>query len=375
MPLEQHEWEVVERLVLDDLVGTDNPYQTLKTYFPGDVGSWTITNVASENAATIVGEARRAALSGPHPLPVRLIEVLTRLQSIRTAKPADLERLEAYLRRLRAEKESRDRGDPYQARVLPTSGQVFINRRMVREALRRMVAPDPGRPEPIALRVTGERDVGKSYTYELIRHIAGPCGFSHARVVLEQSTTARDILEQLSVQIAPRESPPDADDALKRLRYWALWVAGWIRPAPGDRWWWLVFDECEELDPGSDAVEFIAQLSIAVAEMSIDAGAKRPRLVLLGYGEELDLPLPRKQVVPDAVVPVSEDDLREFFSGCLRDIMQQRSGAVDEARLAEHVEVALRQVIGEAVESRNQGRPYMVALAGATEEVIDVYAG
>ncbi|MBB5790184.1 hypothetical protein [Jiangella mangrovi] len=378
MPLDQHEWDLVCQLVLDDLVGTDNPFQTLKTYFPEDIGNWHVTNVASDNARMIVNLARGSSPADDEPLSIRLLGVLARLPTIQVAKPAELAKLTEYLERLRGEKEALDKIDPYQARVLPGSGQVFIDRLPVRGSLRRMVVPEPGRPQPIVLRVIGDRDVGKSYTYQLIQHLAAPCGFAYARVVLDRSSTASDVMRELQLQIARESLPDDAiADPIKRLRYWALWVAQQAQLTP-EQWWWFVFDQCDELDPGSDAVELIAQLSSVVAEMSLAGGVRRPRLLLLGYGDNLaDLPLPPKQVVWDTVSPAGEQDLRDFFTVVLREAHErlQNGGGVDEARLAEHVDVAVREVLAAADASRQQGAGYMRAIATAAEGVLDVYAG
>jgi hypothetical protein len=377
MPLDQHEWDLVCQLVLDDLVGTDNPFQVLKTYFPDDIGHWHITNVASDNARMLVNLAQNASAADDEPLSIRLLGVLTRLPAIQVAKPAELAKVTEYLDRLRAEKAAMDRIDPYQARVLPGSGRVFLDRVQVRSSLRRMVEPEAGRPQPIVLRVIGGRDVGKSYTYQLIQHLAAPCGFAYARVVLDRSSTASDIMRELQLQVA-REALPDDTiaDPIKKLRYWALWVAQQVQLTP-DQWWWIVFDQCDELDPGSDAVELIAQLSSVVSEMSLGSGVRRPRLLLLGYGDNLaDLPLPPKQVVWDTVSPISEPDLRDFFTAVLREAQErQNGGTVDEARLAEHVAVAVREVIAAAEERQEQGACYMRAVATATEGVLDVYAG
>jgi hypothetical protein len=376
MPLEDQEWSLVRCLVVDHLVGTDNPYSVLQQYFPQDVGGWRITQVATENADMLISVAQHASLTDDNPFSIRLLDQLSRLHTIQIEKPGDLAQLQKFLARLRAEKAALDRLDPYGVRIIPATGEAFIDRSTVRLSLKRLVKPDPGLPEPMVLRVTGDEDTGKSYIYTLIRHLAEPCGFSAVRVILDRSSTATDIMRDVSVKIARAgDEPEPVEDPIKRLRYWASWLADRAMKSSPDRPWWFVLDQCNELDPGSDAVELIAQLAICIQELSVPPGMRRPRLVLLGYGDHLaDIPLPRKQVCPETVAVVGEPDLRDFFSDVFREASERRKpGAVDESQLEKLVEVAVHQVLDEAEQAKQQGGCYMKAIATATEEAVDVY--
>ena len=373
MPLEPTDWDLVHRVVVEDLVGTDNPYQILRTYFPREVETWSITNVADQNARMLIEQARTASMRDDEPFAIRLLDALTRLPAVRTARPAEHAKLEEYLRRLRDVKAGLDTGAPYQVNVIPWSGQVFLDRKAVRQSLQQMISPPPGKPELLALCVSGGADVGKSYTYELIRHLSTAYDFALARVILQPSYGAEDVLRDLQVQVTQREIDVDRDgDLHKQLRYWALRLAGQLGSGADGPWWWVVFDDCERLDPGSDAVGLIAQLARAMADMTMEKGARHHRLVLLGQADEMDLPMAPMQVARDFVEPLGESDLRDFFTAYIREV---DGDDVDMSAVSELVDVAVKQVLAVAAGAEQQGERYMAALHRATREVLNVYAG
>jgi hypothetical protein len=237
----------------------------------------------------------------------------------------------------------------------------------------------------VVLRVVGEEQTGKSYTYSFIHHLSVSRSFTPVRLILDRSSTAEDILRDLSLYVARNgDTPRQVDDPVKRMRHWAQWLVEQARhSAAPQSGWWFVFDQCNELDPSSDAVELIAQLAIAVREMTVQPGGLRPRLVLLGYGDQLaDLQLPRKQVVVDTVDTVGQSELCDFFSRVFRSVEHQRrpEAAPDEGRLDKMVEVAVQQVLEDAAqavaEAAANGRSlsFMDALGTATEEAVDVYS-
>lgn len=373
MPLEPTDWDLIHRIVVEELVGTDNPYQVLRTYFPREVERLSITNIAEQNARMLIERARTASMKEDEPFAIRLLDTLTRLPTVRTARPGEHAKLEEYLRRLRNVKAGLDTGAPYQVSVIPWSGQVFLDRRAVRQSLQQMISPPAGKPELLALCVSGEADVGKSYTYELIRHLSTAYDFALARVILQPSYSAEDVLRDLQVQVAQREVDVDRDgDLHKQLRYWALRLAGQLGSAKDGAWWWVVFDDCERLDSGSDAVDFIAQLARAMADMSMEKGARHHRLVLLGQADELELPMAPMQVARDFVMPLGEADLRDFFTAYFREV---EGDGVDVSDVARLVDVAVGRVLAVAADAERRGERYMAALHRATREVVDVYAG
>lgn len=374
MSLDEEEWDLVRCLVIDHLIGTPDPYGTLRMYFPDEVSGWQVSPVPARYAATIVESARRAPMSDPDPLAIRLLRVLLSISAIKVS--AQQPQVQGFLDRLLKAKDALDADDPFRALILPRTGESFIDRTQTRTLLASLVRPDPTKPEPVAMRVVGPKKSGKSYTFSFILHLSEPRGITPVRVMLSRSSTAEDILRELSVPlVGPGEKPDPVTEPMKRLRHWAQWIVSHVERHNPPGSWWFVFDQCNELDPNSDAVEFIAQLAIAIREMT-GPRLKRPRLVLLGYCDQLaDLQLPRRQVYEDIVKIVSEADLRAFF-GCVfreKDETRRPGSAPDEERMAKLVEVTVRHVVEEATTAAAMGTPYMKALGIAAEEAVDVY--
>ncbi|MGH9252392.1 MAG: hypothetical protein ACRD0W_23165, partial [Acidimicrobiales bacterium] len=258
MPLSEQEWTLVRCLVVDHLVATANPYAVLQDYFPDKVDTWRVTQVASENADTVVNEAKMANLTDHAPLSIQLLETLSKLDQIKVLP--EIGKVTSYLQRLRAEKVALDHDDPFGACILPGSGEVFINRVQLRASVRLLVDPPDNIPEPLVLRVSGERSAGKSYTFSLLQHISDRCGIQPARVIVGKTSTAEDVMRDFAVRVAaPGARPDPVDDPTKRLRYWALWLVEQARRSSPARPWWLVIDQCNDLDPTSEVVELIAQ--------------------------------------------------------------------------------------------------------------------
>lgn len=374
MPLDNNEWDLVRLLVTEHITGTSDPYGAVQMHFPQEAPGWGIKSAPAEYAVTIVEAARNASLREPNPLPIRLLQVLLHLPAMDVSMQRPL--LVGLLDRLVKAKDALDREDPFSALILPVSGEIFIDRTQTRKLLASLFKPDPAKPEPVAMRVVGEKKSGKSYTYSFILHLSALPGVTPVHLMLSRSSTAEDILRDLSVQIAgPRDKPESVGDPVKRLKYWARWiVCHAVRYNPPCSWW-FVLDQCNELDPSSDAVELIAQLSVAIRELPATT-RQRPRLVLLGYGDDLaDLQLPPKQIYEDVVRIVSETDLRHFFERVFRDIDNERrpDRVSDGEGIAKLVEVAVRQVIEDAKMGAAGGKPYMPELRRAAEEAVRVY--
>jgi hypothetical protein len=70
---------MVRCLVVDHLVATADPYDALKLRFPDEVGSWNVSQKATENADMLVAVAKHAPLSDEKPFSIRLLSELARL--------------------------------------------------------------------------------------------------------------------------------------------------------------------------------------------------------------------------------------------------------------------------------------------------------
>ena len=377
MLLDDKEWDLVRCLVTDHLTGTPDPDRTLERYFPGEVADWPFSQDPARYAATVVESAQLASLSDPHPLSIRLLQALLSIPAIKGS--IQQPQVQGFLDRLLSAKELLDVCDPFRALILPGTGESFIDRTQTRALLALLAEPDPAKPEPIAMRVVGAKGAknsGTSYTYSFILHLSASRGITPVRVMLSWSSTAEDIVRDLALHVAERGGKPDpVTDSVKQLRYWARWIVLQAARCNPRRRWWFVLDQCDELDPNSDAVELIAQLAVAIRETT-GPGLERPRLVLLGYDDRFaDLQLPRMQVYTDTVKPVGEAEVRDFFDCVFREIDRTRRPGVapDDEQIAELVEVAVRRAIEDAEKAEAKGTPYMQALGFAVEEAVNEY--
>jgi hypothetical protein len=374
MPLSEEEWTLVRELVIEHLVGVDNPYPVLRTYFPDEAGDWPLLETRAQYADMIVQRAKIADLAQERPLSIELLMVLRRQPTIGVL-PA-VTKLTSYLKRLSTEKAALDSDDPFAAHIT-SSGEVFINRQQVRSTIRLLVDPPPDIPEPLVLRVTGERQAGTSYTFSLLQHLSAKCRIYPVRIGVDATTTAADVVRDVAVRIEPGLQPEPVDDPTKRLRYWALWLVEQARRVPHRPWWWFVFDQCNELDPGSDVVELIGQLAIAIKETTPAPGERRPRLILLGYDDTLaEIPLPPKQIHPDDVRRATEADVRTFFTRYLTAAAGRTPSAaqIDQEQIDLHLSVVVEEVLDAARSAEARGDSYMAALRRAAEGAIDVLA-
>jgi len=378
MPLEEQEWDLVRCLVEEFLVGTADPFVPLHQHFPDLVGGWTLKSVPAHNARFLVSQARQARPTDEAPFSLRLLTVLVGLQEIEMQRAAEHAALRRFLERLQAEQAASHDHDPFDALIL-VSGDVFIDRLPTRTLLRQLARPEPHKPVPLALRVVGGERLGKSYTYSFIVHISGFRDVAAVPVFLDSSYTAADILRDLATKIAPDGSAPrEVDDPAKRIRHWADWLVARAIERTEERALWFVFDQCNELDPTSDAVQLIAQLAINVQNPGLHGPPPelRPKLVLLGYGDALpDLQLPRKQVVVDQVVKLEAQQLGSFFSAVFRDIHAHGlpGQPIDEEQLEATVAASVARVLQDAQEAVDDGGCYSRAVNESVADVVDFY--
>ncbi|MFF9012786.1 trypsin-like peptidase domain-containing protein [Streptomyces sp. NPDC014870] len=338
MPLTDTEWGLVTSWVREYLLDTPDPAGRLRGVglSPEFVGTLVLTPDRDANARLVVGAARRDIAHQR-----ALLDALTGLDTLTAAGNTEARSL---LRRLREDEELlRSARDPFATLVLANGTEVFIDRAELREKLRGFVAD----PEQTVLVVDGEPDSGRSYSYRLIRHLGQHCGFRPVRITLSRTTTAARLVERLSefvagpgVDRAPlnptqlNDPLPSVDDAVHRIVSWAT--------AAEERFW-LVLDECDKLDPTSDAWDCIGKLALAVYEHTPVRQDSVPRLVLLGYSPAMrQLPYDiRKNECRDTARIVTEDDLRAFF----REFFGQKQPPPDPETLTRLVDVAVTEVL------------------------------
>ncbi|MCX4539558.1 ATP-binding protein [Streptomyces sp. NBC_01565] len=367
MPLTDTEWGLVTTWVRDYLLDALDPRGRLTACgFPRKfVADLPLTNIASENALTLVQAVRRGI-----PMQCLLLESLVNLDALSVRE--DGAEADGFLARLREDARVHLQSSPedhFCATLLRNGAEVFIDRADLRKRLKEFLTD----AEKTVLVVDGEPDSGRSYTYSLIRYLGQHCGFRPVRVTLSRTSTADQVVRRLTEFVAdPRavsapygsaqlnDHLPAVEDAVHRIVSQAT---------TADEQFWLVLDECDKLDANSDVWDCIGQLALAIYDRTAKPGETLPRLVLLGYPMQRQLPYyVRKNVCRDTARAVGPDDLRTFFRQFFADAPAPPDGPPEPDRL---VEVAVPAVLDAAQGPGDDS--YMRKLCTASEEAVRVY--
>ncbi|MFE5910652.1 trypsin-like peptidase domain-containing protein [Streptomyces wedmorensis] len=369
MPLTETEWGLVASWVRDHLLDTPEPRERLlRAGLPADfVHYLPLTPDADRNALLVVAAARKDIAHQR-----RLLAVLAGLDALAAIDhPHAFEQgAEArnLLTRLREdERLRRSPRDPFDSLLLKHGTAVFLDRSELREKLRGFLAD----PEQTVLVVDGPPDSGRSYTYELIRHLGQHCGFRPVRVTLSRTSTAARLMERLAAFVSGPGAdevllnPTRLNDPLPCFEDAAHRIVA--RATAAEERFWLVLDDCDRLDPQSDMWDCIGVLARAVYEHTPVRAETVPRLVLLGYASSMrQLPYEiRKNECRDTTRLVEEGDLRAFFNEFFTDTLPPgQEGAVGEL-----TETAVAEVL-RAVDAPSNGDSYMRRVCTAVEDVV-----
>ncbi|MFG3497309.1 hypothetical protein [Streptomyces sp. NPDC047928] len=379
------QWDAVTLWTQEYLLSTTDPYTALKqaAIDPDLIASLSLTPVSAQNAHTLVKASRKDIQ--------RQIQLLNGLlaEAAFSSRPEKLD-AERFLELLKEDERAHLSQDIFRTSVLKNGAEVFIDRQDLRETLRGFV-DDPHR---LVLVVDGEPDSGRSYTYSLIRHIGQHRGFRPTRVMLSPTSTATKVVRRLADFVSdpragivlPRQ--PGRDDPAAALEEDVTWVVE--RATKAEDNFWLVLDDCDKLDPGSDVWDLINRLALDIYN---SAGERSPRLVLLGFSQTMrQLPFEvRGNVCRDTARVVAADDLRAFFDQYFRE--NPPPGVSPEARdetVAGLVEVAVEEVLsaarpddtahpaagaaaGTGAAANGDGESYMRRICTAAEGAIRVY--
>ncbi|MFF0558189.1 trypsin-like peptidase domain-containing protein [Streptomyces sp. NPDC004266] len=372
MPLTETEWGLVAGWVRDHLLDTPEPRgRLLRAGLPADfVEDLPLTPDPGRNALLVVAAARRDIAHQR-----RLLSVLAGLDALAAIDdPHGFEQgAEArnLLTRLREdERLRRSPRDPFHSTLLKHGTEVFLDRGELREKLRAFLAD----PEQTVFVVDGPPDSGRSYTYELIRHLGQHCDFRPVRVTLSRTSTAARLMERLSAFVAGPQGdrvpldPTRLNDPLPCFEDAAHRIVA--RATAAEEGFWLVLDDCDRLDPHSDVWDCIGVLARAIYEHTPVRAETVPRLVLLGYAPTMrQLPYEvRKNECRDTTRLADENDLRSFF----REFFADAAPAGQEETVHELTETAVAEVL-RAVESPSTEDSYMRRLCTAVEDVVRLH--
>ncbi|NUJ99888.1 hypothetical protein [Streptomyces lunaelactis] len=372
MPLAETEWDLVTMWVREYLLDTTDPHNQLShNGFSSEfIGALPLTAVSAENARALVRASRKDIQ--------RQLELIEAVAAIdRLAVLPEVAKALEFRDRLREDCRTHASKDNFRTCVLKNGTEVFIDRQSLRETLRGFVED----PEKSVLLVDGDPDSGRSYTYNLIRHIGQHSGFRPARVTLSRTSTADKVVRRLAEFVAdPRAgisplNPTELNDPLPSLDDAVHRVVG--RATAAEDTYWLVLDECDRLDPSSDVWDLIGQLALAIYEHAAVRGDQAPRLVLLGYGPAMrQLPYDlRGSLSRDTARVAERADLRNFFDQYFHESPPGFLGAGQsgDASIAELVDTAVDEVLRAAQTDGNGGESYMRKICTAAEGAIRVY--
>ncbi len=205
-----------------------------------------------------------------------------------------------------------DRADPndeiFQARWV-IADQPFFDRVKTRQAIRQLLGSST---YPI-LRINGPDSSGKSYTLELVAHLAeqGPphVRFTWASVdpVNAPSYTVEELAAELTVPMLIQEQMPQRSTS-SYPKALCLWILRNALRQPGV--WVLVLDGFGDRNVGLEVRQLVEALSLQVTAPEI---VKRVRLVLIDYEPQLPGNLGARlldDTLPDPMT-VGEHDLHE----------------------------------------------------------------
>lgn len=388
MPLTETEWGLVASWVRAHLLDTPEPRESLlRAGLPADfVQDLPLTPDPDRNALLVVGAARKDIAHQR-----RLLAVLAGLDALAAIDdPHSFEQgAEArnLLTRLR-EDERLDRSpqDPFQSLLLKHGTVAFLDRSELREKLRGFLAD----PEQTVLVVDGPPDSGRSYTYELIRHLGQHCGFRPVRVTLSRTSTAARLMERLGAFVAEPGvgggafggagsradegslNPTRLNDPLPSYEDAAHRIVG--RATAAEESFWIVLDDCDRLDPNSDVWDCIGVLARAVYEHTPVRKETAPRLVLLGYSTSMrQLPYEiRKNECRDTTRLLDEDDLRSFFREFFGEFVAVTRDPEDGDVVHDLTETAVAEVLC-AADRPGAEDSYMRRVCTAVENVVRLH--
>ncbi|WP_405859486.1 trypsin-like peptidase domain-containing protein [Streptomyces sp. NBC_00090] len=377
MPLTETEWGLVASWVRAHLLDTSEPRERLlRAGLPADfVQDLPLTPDPDRNSLLVVEAARRDIAHQR-----RLLAVLSGLDALAAIDDPHVFEQGAEARnlltRLREdERLRRSPQDPFLSTLLKHGTEAFLDRAELREKLRGFLAD----PEQTVLVVDGPPDSGRSYTYELIRHLGQHRGFRPVRVTLSRTSTAAGLMKRLAAFVAGPDAadevslnPTRLNDPLPCFEDAAHRIVG--RATAAEERFWIVLDDCDRLDPNSDVWDCIGVLARAIYEHTPVRKETVPRLVLLGYSTAMrQLPYEvRKNECRDTTRPVDGDDLRAFFEEFFGEFVAVTRDPPDQEIVRELTETAVTEVL-RAADRPGSEESYMRRVCTAVEDVVRLH--
>lgn len=201
-------------------------------------------------------------------------------------------------------------GDVQPHLELLLDGTPFVNQHSLRDVLRLMT----GQHGPKVLQVTGDPASGKTYSRNLIAHVARSVDARfNFPLPFEATTTARDVIADLAEQMglaappALADAPQDATAARRIVRSFAI-AASALKED-----WWLIFDgfDTKTVD------DSVRMLMVSLAQAIGDGYLPRVRLFLLAWDPPIS-GVPYGRIEERGVRAIERDEVKDYLDDLVR---------------------------------------------------------
>jgi hypothetical protein len=213
--------------------------------------------------------------------------------------------------------------------------EVFLAREALRNALREIHGGGSRR----VLVVHGDHHSGKTYSHELIKHVARTYGHNVVWVDLVDSFGLRGeplALAQtllLSARLSTADMPGHAGNEPDKITPLSAFVIGKLRELRGT--WWFVLDRCSRQSLSDGVWTLALRIAAGVAN-----NLSNVNVVLLGYDEPIVSPL-KSAARTERIAALDVADLAKFFRTELGGARPSLDPEIDR-----EAQEALRGVIG-----------------------------
>jgi hypothetical protein len=359
--LDDPTWDLIARLLASHVLGSAEPRTALDAVLPALLlAGLKLEGDADQNLHEVIEALKESRLLEEVPPILHALEAMLGVATIAAKPESEYLRAAAvsvreFVGRLRARPPARDALDE----CVLFNGEVFLNRNRLREGLKSLLGPK------LALVVKGPAHSGKSYSSQLILHLAKTKGFKVAKVTHEEAASAEELVDFLRMSMKIEEPLKfTRADQEKWNRHAGRWLVSEAQRSGGK--YWFVIDGFNKDRIDGSIKEVITALTQYIAEETEGS----LRVVLLDYDEPLPHQVGNRQLKEELAF-LKETDVREFFISFFGDPRRGVRGPVEE-----YVEVKVKEA-WQTAEKNDEGAPersFMARLKDEVERVVGVHA-
>ncbi len=359
-------WDLIGRLFLEFALETDDPEaclgDLLTKKFVRELALTRDGNVDQLADLDRVMEALKASpLKGSNPMIRRALNGLLSVPEI--AQMPESRFLEEGVEQVKRRLKRLSKREAVEENIL-SNGEIFLDRKPFREGLAHLLAGNLVFTVKAPLH-SGK--IGKSYSFQLVRHLAGAKSLKAVVVSHEEATSPAEFIDTLRKRMKvrqPFEFPQD--DTAKWNRQACSWLLSEAY-ALGGNYWFVVDGFNAERRDG-----LLADLIIALAhEISLENDWE-PRLVLLDYEGDLPPEIGNRKG-EDTLKPLRKSDLREFFHVYFSTPRENLPRDEDEAEALTNDLPDQAWLQAEEKQSSNQHKPFALLLNQEVARIVSEY--